>query len=46
MCPHCSKWYNMDEKYTGKRIACKGCGEKFVIEDLDGPDRSAGGVPI
>jgi len=46
MCPHCSKRYTLDEKLVGKRATCKACRQTFVIEDLSGPARSSGGVPI
>jgi len=46
MCPHCSRRYNVEEKHVGKTVACKGCGERFTIEDLAGPRRTEGGVPV
>ena len=35
-----------DEKSIGKSAVCKGCGQKFVLENMTGPERSPGGVPI
>lgn len=46
MCPHCSKRYSVKEEQVGKRVTCKGCGEKFVIENLSGTALSPAGVPI
>ena len=46
MCPHCSRRYEVDEKWVGKNATCKACGRKFVVENLSGPHRSPGGVPI
>ena len=46
MCPHCFKRYNVDERHVGKKVACKGCGKGFKIEDLGGPDRTEGGVLV
>lgn len=46
MCPHCSKRYSVKEENVGKRVTCKGCGEKFVVENLSGPALSPAGVPI
>ncbi|HZP23970.1 MAG TPA: suppressor of fused domain protein, partial [Terriglobales bacterium] len=46
MCPHCSKRYSVQGEHVGKTVTCKGCGQKFVIEDLSGPARSPGRVPV
>jgi hypothetical protein len=46
MCPHCSRRYAVDEKHVGKSVTCKGCGQKFVIEDFTQPARTPGGVPV
>ena len=42
MCPHCFKRYSVQPDFVGKSVACKGCGQTFVIEDLSGP----GAAPI
>ena len=46
MCPHCSRRYNIEDNYVGKRITCKGCQQKFVIENLAEPPKSPAGVQI
>lgn len=46
MCPHCSKRYSFADEHVGKRVTCKACGQKFVIENLSGPARSPSGAAV
>ncbi len=46
VCPHCMRRYSVKAEAVGKRVACKGCGKEFVIEDVAGPERTESGVPV
>jgi len=46
ICPHCLKRYGVQPNLVGKSVTCKGCGQKFVIDDLSGPARSPSGAPV
>lgn len=34
-CEHCEKAYRLPDKYCGKTIRCKGCGEAFEVPSLE-----------
>lgn len=35
VCDSCGKSYSLNEKYAGKRLPCKECGEKFDVPEGD-----------
>ena len=30
-CPQCGKQYQVDPSLAGRQVACKACGERFII---------------
>jgi len=41
-CPDCSREYRVKDELAGRKVTCKGCGEKIFIPDPDAADDEYG----